>query len=413
MGVKYITDQGPDGLSVGKDSNDKIAFHGATPVDKPGSTEDLKDLLVAYGLMTTGGATPLNLDSGALTCGALVCSTLQPSAALTVAADSTLNDGVDFAIGTTNGSKIGTASTQKLGFLGATPVVRQANTADLKDVLVAFGLVANGGATPLNLDSGALTCGAITIGADSTLANGVDFALATSTGSMIGTASTQKLGFLGATPVVRQANTADIKDALVAFGLIANGGATPLNLDSGALTCGAATIGADSTLSDGVDFALGSTNGTKIGTASTQKIGFLNATPVVRQANTADIKDVLVNFGFLADGGATPLNLDAGALTCGAITVGADSTLTNGVDFALGTSTGTKIGTASTQKLGFFNATPIVRPSGASQAAIATTNPVNASTNWGYTTSSQALAIVTLANAMRSALVNLGLLNGS
>lgn len=39
---------------------------------------------------------------------------------------------------------------------------------------------------------------------------------------------------------------------------------------------------ADSTLADGVDLAVGSTNGTKIATATTQKLGFYNATPVVQ-----------------------------------------------------------------------------------------------------------------------------------
>lgn len=37
-------------------------------------------------------------------------------------------------------------------------------------------------------------------------------------------------------------------------------------------------------------------------------------------------------------------------------------TFAEGVNFVLGTSTGTKIGTATSQKLGFFNATPVVQP---------------------------------------------------
>jgi hypothetical protein len=39
-------------------------------------------------------------------------------------------------------------------------------------------------------------------------------------------------------------------------------------------------------VSDGVSIALGTTNGTKIGTATTQKIGFFNAAPVVRPTAT-------------------------------------------------------------------------------------------------------------------------------
>jgi hypothetical protein len=45
---------------------------------------------------------------------------------------------------------------------------------------------------------------------------------------------------------------------------------------------------ASQTLSDAVNLAAGTTTGTKIGTASTQKIGFWNATPVVQPAANAD-----------------------------------------------------------------------------------------------------------------------------
>ena len=44
------------------------------------------------------------------------------------------------------------------------------------------------------------------------------------------------------------------------------------------------------------------------------------------------------------------------SLSCGQITL-------NDANVVLGTTTGSKIGTATTQKLGFWNATPIVQPS--------------------------------------------------
>lgn len=50
------------------------------------------------------------------------------------------------------------------------------------------------------------------------------------------------------------------------------------------------------------------------------------------------------------------------AFACAALTVNADSTLADGVDIALNTTTGSKIGTATTQKLGFWNTTPVVQP---------------------------------------------------
>src|SRR5208282_448460 len=64
---------------------------------------------------------------------------------------------------------------------------------------------------------------------------------------------------------------------LINLGLYATGGASPLNLNGGALTVGSATI------ADAGNVVLGSTTGTQIGTATTQKLGFYGATPVVQQ----------------------------------------------------------------------------------------------------------------------------------
>jgi len=105
------------------------------------------------------------------------------------------------------------------------------------------------------------------------------------------------------------------------------------------------------TISDASNVVVGSTTGTKIGTATTQKIGFFNATPVVQPAAATDIKTALVNLGLLASG-ASPLDLGSAALGSGT------HTIADGSNIVLGSTTGTKIGTATTQKLGFFNATP-------------------------------------------------------
>ncbi len=50
-------------------SIDGIGVFGVTPVNRADSTEDIKDALVAYGWLTDGGASPLNLDGGRLTAG--------------------------------------------------------------------------------------------------------------------------------------------------------------------------------------------------------------------------------------------------------------------------------------------------------------------------------------------------------
>jgi hypothetical protein len=54
-------------------------------------------------------------------------------------------------------------------------------------------------------------------------------------------------------------------------------------LDNGSTTLnGTLAQNGTVTMSDGSNIAVGSTNGTKIGTATTQKIGFYNASPIVR-----------------------------------------------------------------------------------------------------------------------------------
>lgn len=73
---------------------------------------------------------------------------------------------------------------------------------------------------------------------------------------------------------------------------------------------------------------------------------------------------------------------------------------------------GVSLGQSATDKISFYNATPIVQRSGAAQAAVAVTGSTT-STPYGYTTSAQADGIVTLLNEIRTTLVNLGLIKGS
>lgn len=74
---------------------------------------------------------------------------------------------------------------------------------------------------------------------------------------------------------------------------------------------------------------------------------------------------------------------------------------------------GAQFGKAATEKLGFYGATPVVQPTSASQAAVATTLSVSTAGIFGFTTSTQANAIVTLVNQLRADFVTLGLIKGS
>lgn len=104
----------------------------------------------------------------------------------------------------------------------------------------------------------------------------------------------------------------------------------------------------------------------------------------------ADVDLVSVGTGAVhVRGGSGGLKVDTGGLTITAgglslaagnatVSAGQTVTLAAGVNFALDTTTGTKIGTATTQKLGFYNATPIVQPTKAAHGNWATIANVTA-----------------------------------
>jgi len=65
------------------------------------------------------------------------------------------------------------------------------------------------------------------------------------------------------------------------------------------------------------------------------------------------------------------LKIHAGSLVWKAVHLPvAGGTLDDGANVAVGIGTGTKIGTAVSQKLGFWGTTPVAQPSGADQAAV-------------------------------------------
>lgn len=65
------------------------------------------------------------------------------------------------------------------------------------------------------------------------------------------------------------------------------------------------TFASSITLNDNQNLQLGSSSGNKIGTATTQKLGFWNVTPIVQPINTTAIDTVLTNTGLRASGGTS------------------------------------------------------------------------------------------------------------
>jgi len=73
---------------------------------------------------------------------------------------------------------------------------------------------------------------------------------------------------------------------------------------------------------------------------------------------------------------------------------------------------GTQVGASALDLVGFYGATPVVQPTSANEAAVTTTAATTTSP-WGFSTSTQANAIVTLVNQLRADLVSLGLIKGA
>lgn len=84
-------------------------------------------------------------------------------------------------------------------------------------------------------------------------------------------------------------------------------------------------------------------------------------------------------------------------------------TITDGKHFQFGPTTGSKLGSAATEKLALWGATPIVQPAGANQAAVTQTAGAT------YTATEQAMlnALKTLVNQLRADLVAAGVIKGA
>lgn len=161
----------------------------------------------------------------------------------------------------------------------------------------------------------------------------------------------------------------------------------------------------------------------------------LNATP--------ESSDELV----ISDAGVTK-RISVTNLVAAALGLGGNKTVLDGVNLALGSTTGTKFGTATTQKLAFWNTTPVVQPAAAGQAAAAAQGQASLTDSTGGTASTTLAAITagaayaqadmtavknalasiaaqlalirtdvanikTLQNASRTAMVDTGLMKGS
>lgn len=198
------------------------------------------------------------------------------------------------------GFKIGGTNAEKVALWGATPIAQPANTVALDDAFVSIGLRASGGianfSSAVAVGTNSATTGTIN------MPNNVFFMARNNANSgdvhvlRVNTLDGVILGGPAATSANVSGGTGSV--------LILPAGVTQATFTTTALT-----------LTDAYNISVGATSGTRIGTATTQKIAFWNTTPIVQPANTVALDDVLVNTGLRASGGVA--NFTAPVSTAG------------------------------------------------------------------------------------------------
>ena len=398
------------GNQIGTSSTQKIAFYGASPVVRPSGS--LLTAIAALGLVSaptiaesdvTNLVTDLSTISTNITNNTNAIILKAPIASPSFTGITlTLADAQNIVIGTTTGTKIGTSTTQKIGFYGSTAIVQPSGS--LLTAIAALGLVA----TPTLAESD------ITNLVTDLNTHTTNIALKANTASPTFTGTVTAPTFVGALTGNATGLSANIAESQVTN--LVSDLALKAPLSSPTFTTGV-------TLTDGLNVVVGTVTGTQFGTAATQKIGFYGTTAVVRPSGsllTAIVALGLISAPTIAEADVTNLVSDlalksplasptftgtvtaptfSGALTGNATSItgsitesqvtnlatdlsthttnialkaniaapsftGATFTLADAQNIVLGTTTGTQFGTSTTQKIAFFASTPIVKPTG-------------------------------------------------
>lgn len=154
-------------------------------------------------------------------------------------------------------------------------------------------------------------------------------------------------------------------------------------------------------------FALGDARTLSIGAPT---VGAGSSITTLYQLHISEATEAGTNWSLYVAGGASYL--------------GGSLTIADAKDVILDTTTGTKIGTDVSQKLGFWNAAPVVQPAAAAQAAVTNSTGGTADGTMaavGDTSAGDESGVIndnftelwTLQDAMRTALVDAGLMKGA
>ncbi|MFZ9739644.1 MAG: hypothetical protein ACO3EZ_16730, partial [Prochlorotrichaceae cyanobacterium] len=122
-------------------------------------------------------------------------------------------------------------------------------------------------------------------------------------------------------------------------------------------------------------------------------LGFFGASAITRPENT-NVISALVNLGIIS--GTVTIGVTGGGggtTTFPTVCLGGTAiSVFDGVNFEIGTTTGSKFATATTQKISFYGSTPIVQPTA--------TNVVSALQDLGLVSTSVTLGVADIANAV-------------
>ena len=270
---------GASGLAFGDIANDSAPdwklLYNATASAKVTGTLVVSDLFtlqddgdatkqVKFQLsgLTTGNTRTLTVPdaSGTLTLSSDL-SAYAPKAAPTLTSNVTIWDGTaahgQWVIGTGN-----------VGF--NIQLIQLFNQTTDSNAVASFGNVAGNislemgggsGATDVKFArTGAATAtltGTFTFATGLTMADAKNIVFGTTTGTQIGTSTSQKLALWAATPIVQPTGSTDILTGLVNMGARASGANPPLNMGTGALTCGALTASGNVALGDATTDTIG------------------------------------------------------------------------------------------------------------------------------------------------------------
>lgn len=172
----------------------------------------------------------------------------------------TFPDNLFFSFGTTTGTEIGTTTAQKLGFFGQTPVAQPTGT----NVLSAL--------TDLGLIAASVTYGTSVVSNSSVNVNATSQSLHTGGLRSVDWGARTLLNTSGVTIATWRATALSVSENIV---LVDDSGFTSVSV--------------------------GQTYGSKIGTATAQKLGFWNSTPVT-QPNQSNVVTALRGCGLIAGG---------------------------------------------------------------------------------------------------------------